>query len=603
MNSRAAAGDPGAARELRHRRDDRAPADPRHAGPPGIAQDRERVLVAGAAEPLDGAAADDVLVGRPVEQRRQQRHHFRPCASARAPAPLRPRRSSWRRRGAGDPRGRGPPPRRPGSRRGPRPRPVGRAGARRRSPPPARRARRRAGSDRARAPPRPARPRTRRPATPPRGAAMPAGSGSWPSARAAATRSTASRATASCRRHSAGFFSRRIDFRTTSPGIEDHLGRARGQVKLEGVRRFGHADALVALAAVDLEANRRRELERRRLGRDRLLLGEAQRPDLPILVPLPAPLELGVARPRDPAVEQLVDVAPGRLLDGAREIPRLDRPVRVLAGVEADRPPERGVAQLVPQHVEDASALLVEVRVEQVDRLLVLPADDGTLIAPGLVQVTLGVDQQLEVGLVASLGVLAPDVLEVRREALVQPRLGPLAAGQQVAPPLVGQLVRHQALDVVIDRGPLVEQHQIGQRRRGGVLHAAEDELGDGDLTVAGVGVGDADALREEVDHLGRAPEAAARVGLASGRNEVEDVDAGARRAVGDLHERAGRQRHQVGRLRELERVVPAHAIAGQLDPLAQHAVRQHEVARGRRADHLGREFLDRVIDARPVVT
>ena len=86
------------------------------------------------------------------------------------------------------------------------------------------------------------------------------------------------------------------------------------------------------------------------------------------------------------------------------------------------------------------------------------------------------------------------------------------------------------------------------------------------------------------------------------GGDEIEDVDAGARRAVGDLDERAGHQRHQVGRLRELERVVPAHALAGQLAALAQDAVRQHEVARRRRADHLGRELLDRVIDAGPVV-
>ena len=217
-------------------------------------------------------------------------------------------------------------------------------------------------------------------------AAMPAGSGSWPSARAAATRSTASRATASWRRHSGRILLEADRLQDDVAGIEDHLRRARGQAKLERVRRFGHADALVALAAVDLEAHRRRELERRRLGRDRLLLGDAQRPDLPILVPLPAPLQLGMAGPRDPAVEQLVDVPPARLLDGAGEVPRLDRAVGVLAGVEADRRQKRGVAQLVPQHVQDASALLVEVRVEQVDRLVVLPADDGALIAPASVR-------------------------------------------------------------------------------------------------------------------------------------------------------------------------------------------------------------------------
>ena len=122
------------------------------------------------------------------------------------------------------------------------------------------------------------------------------------------------------------------------------------------------------------------------------------------------------------------------------------------------------------------------------DRLVVLPADDRPLVAPRLVEVAVGVDEQLEVGLVAPLGVLAPDVLEVGGEAFVEPGLGPLAAGQQIAPPLVRQLVRDQRLDVVIERGALVEQREVGQRRRGGVLHAAEDELGHGDLAVARMG-------------------------------------------------------------------------------------------------------------------
>jgi multidrug efflux pump len=47
------------------------------------------------------------------------------------------------------------------------------------------------------------------------------------------------------------------------------------------------------------------------------VLGDAQGPELAILVPLPAPLELGVPRARDPAIEHLVDAAPGRVLDGA----------------------------------------------------------------------------------------------------------------------------------------------------------------------------------------------------------------------------------------------------------------------------------------------
>ena len=384
------------------------------------------------------------------------------------------------------------------------------------------------GAGRARAPPR----RDRSPAAPP-----PAG---------AAT--------------AAGFFSSRIDFRTTSPGS-----------KITCVGRAGRRNSNACVASDTLtRSSRSRPSISKRTGAENLNGGASG-----VIGCFCAMRSVPIFRSSSHSQRPSSSGWPGRAIQRssssstlrplassmARARSRVSTdPWACLPRVEADRPPEGGVAQLVPQHVEDASALLVEVRVEQVNRLLVLPADDGALIAPGLGQVTVGVDQQLEVRLVASLGVLAPDVLEVRREALVQPRLGPLAARQQVAPPLVRQLVRHQPLDVVIDRGALVEQDQLGQRRRGGVLHAAEDELGDGDLAVARVGVGDADALREEVDHLGRAPEAAARVGLASRRNEVEDVDAGARCAVGDLHERAGHQRHQVGGLGELERVVPAHA-------------------------------------------
>ena len=124
-------------------------------------------------------------------------------------------------------------------------------------------------------------------------------------------------------------------------------------------------------------------------------------------------------------------------------------------------------------------------------------------------QVAIGVDQQLVVGLVTPLAVLAPDVLEVGGEAFVQPRLGPLAAGQQIAPPLVRQLVRDQAVDVVVERGPLVEQRMSVSVVA--LVFSMPPKMNSG--TGSGctrVGVGDADLLREEVDHLLRPGEAAA---------------------------------------------------------------------------------------------
>src|ERR1039458_7356161 len=40
----------------------------------------------------------------------------------------------------------------------------------------------------------------------------------------------------------------------------------------------------------------------------------------------------------------------------------------------------------------------------------------------------------------------APQRLEVSRKALVEPRVRPIAAGQQIAPPLMSELVRDQRI-------------------------------------------------------------------------------------------------------------------------------------------------------------
>ena len=80
------------------------------------------------------------------------------------------------------------------------------------------------------------------------------------------------------------------------------------------------------------------------------------------------------------------------------------------------------VAELAPQHVQDEAALFVEVAVEEIDRRLVVPADDGPLVAAvRLAEVRVDVAGDAVLVLVAAEAVLALDVLEVRREALVEP--------------------------------------------------------------------------------------------------------------------------------------------------------------------------------------
>jgi hypothetical protein len=212
-------------------------------------------------------------------------------------------------------------------------------------------------------------------------------------------------------------------------------------------------------------------------------------------VPRQPDLELGVTGAvHYPLREEPVEDPAGGVLDRARQIAGLDRAVAVLGQVVAQAGEEAVVAQLAPHHVQDPPALLVQVMIEDVDRLVVELGGDGPAITPAvLAEVAVQPLIELEIGGVATLVVLAPQILGVGREALVEPALAPVATGDQIAEPLVGQLVGDQRVDVVVDRGPGVEQDGVGQGRRAGVLHAAEDEVGGEDLGVARIRIGDAE--------------------------------------------------------------------------------------------------------------
>ena len=204
-----------------------------------------------------------------------------------------------------------------------------------------------------------------------------------------------------------------------------------------------------------------------------------------------------------------------------------------------------------------AAALFVEMAVEKIDGLLELTAHDGALVFARLVEIAVEIAEQIDVGLVAAARVGSPDVLEIGGEAFVQPRLGPFAAGHEVAPPLVGQLVRDEVVHVLVEGGAFVEHGLDRECGGGGVFHAAEDEIRDEDLAVALEGVGHADGLREEVDELRRGSEAAPQVGLSALGPVVVHVDAGFLGAILDLDELPAHQGHQVRRMREVQGVVP----------------------------------------------
>ena len=76
--------------------------------------------------------------------------------------------------------------------------------------------------------------------------------------------------------------------------------------------------------------------------------------------------------------------------------------------------------------------------VEQIERRVVVLAHDGPAVpAVRLAHVRVEVHLEAVLVLVATEVLLAPDVLEERREALVEPALVPRAARHVVAEPLV----------------------------------------------------------------------------------------------------------------------------------------------------------------------
>ncbi len=132
--------------------------------------------------------------------------------------------------------------------------------------------------------------------------------------------------------------------------------------------------------------------------------------DLVRLVPAPRRLELGMPGPEDPLVEEPVDPAARDLLDRAAQVVGHDALALVRAAVVPDRLPEEFLAELGAQHVEHPAALLVEVAVEDVDRLVVVLADDRpAVLAAVLGEVALGRREDVLARLVLAEVVLAVD--------------------------------------------------------------------------------------------------------------------------------------------------------------------------------------------------
>ena len=295
------------------------------------------------------------------------------------------------------------------------------------------------------------------------------------------------------------------------------------------------------------------------------------------LFPRELDLDLGVPGLVDPLLEEPTQAATAHVLESALQIAGLDDAARVPREVRMDAAPEERVAELRAKRVQDETALLVEVAVEEIERRVVVLAHDGPPVAAvSLGHVRVEIAPEAEGVFVATEVLLAPDVLEEGGEAFVEPALVPGAARDEIAEPLVRELVGDEIVGRDVDRGPLVEQDVLVHRRRGRVLHPTEDEVGHDDLRVPAPRVRHAGDLAEVRDHLRRSLERAAPVVLAAAGDQVRDGDVAGvdPDRVGQLRELSGDERHEVARVR-LGHPVVEDDVAFDRASLDENAVRE----------------------------
>jgi hypothetical protein len=123
----------------------------------------------------------------------------------------------------------------------------------------------------------------------------------------------------------------------------------------------------------------------------------------------------------------------------------------------------------------------------------------------------------------------------------------------KVAKPSLSELVRNQRIARKIQVRRLVVERPVGLRRRRGVLHAAEDEVGYRNLRIARVRIRRTGASFEELEHSRRGAKSTLAVLLAPGQHVVEDRNAVLTRgSARDLDERSGDHRHKIGAVRDV---------------------------------------------------
>ena len=217
--------------------------------------------------------------------------------------------------------------------------------------------------------------------------------------------------------------------------------------------------------------------------------------ELGFFIPSVGDLQFGMVCVEDVLVKKAVERSAGMFLDDRAQILGDDVAVAVSLEVGLDAFAEQVRPELRAKHVQNPTALGVgkkTVPAKHVLRDLVVAVDHrGGVIGAACEALLVSVQGVAE--LVYAVLVSGKEVRVVGGESLVEPELAPVLAGDEVAEPLVRQLMRHQSLTAADVFRLTAEQRRGVERADAGVLHTAPVEVLHGHLVVLGPRIRHAD--------------------------------------------------------------------------------------------------------------
>ena len=298
-------------------------------------------------------------------------------------------------------------------------------------------------------------------------------------------------------------------------GVDADDLRRLGQGEVVVLGQLGDRQGVVDRLAVGLETYRQRHVKKQDVVVDLLRLLHADLGQLGFLVPRVGDLQFRMVRVENVLVKKAVERPAGMFLDDRAQILGDDVAVAMPLEVGLDAFAKQVWPKLRAEHVQDPAALGVRqktVFAEHVLRDLIVAVDHRCGVVRAAREAFL-VAVQTVVELVDAVLVPGEQVRVVGGESLVEPKLAPVLAGDEVAEPLVRQFVRHQPLAAPDVFRLAAEQGRGVECADAGVLHASPVEILHGDLVVLGPRIRHADFRLKILHALLRVTERVGGVG------------------------------------------------------------------------------------------